>query len=153
MQRNKIIKQCPDINATNELGNILGQNLIGGEIIELRSDLGGGKTALVKAIVKGASSEDLVSSPSFTICNQYRAKDLTIYHYDFYRLSDPGIMKQELEENILDDSAVIIIEWPDLVEGVLPVDRLSIDIEVTSENSRQFKLLYTAKLDYIVEGI
>jgi tRNA threonylcarbamoyladenosine biosynthesis protein TsaE len=153
MDQNNLVKECEDLIATNILGQNLGRNLRGGEIIELSSDLGGGKTTLAKAIVEGAGSEDLVSSPSFTICNQYKAKDLTIYHYDFYRLNDPGIMKQELEENIQDDKAVIIIEWPGLVEGVLPKSRLSINIEVTGDDSRQFQLSYTSNIEYLVKDL
>src|ERR1700722_299415 len=88
------------LKATLVLGRTLGQNLKGGEAIELSSDLGGGKTALVKGLANGAGSQDLVSSPSFTICNQYNTPKFVIYHFDFYRLSDPGIIARELSEVI-----------------------------------------------------
>ncbi|HEY4964353.1 MAG TPA: tRNA (adenosine(37)-N6)-threonylcarbamoyltransferase complex ATPase subunit type 1 TsaE [Candidatus Saccharimonadales bacterium] len=153
MDQQFLVKECNDLNSTKLLGQTIGHNLRGGEIIELSSDLGGGKTTLVKAIVEGTGSEDLVSSPSFTICNQYRASNFTIYHYDFYRLTDPGIMKQELEENIADDRAVIIIEWPGIVEGVLPKNRLSIDIEVTGDDARKFHFTFNQDIEYLLKDV
>ena len=65
-------------------GQKIGQKLKGGEVFELISDLGGGKTTLTKSIVKGSKSSDQVSSPSFTICNEYKALKFTIYHFDFF---------------------------------------------------------------------
>jgi len=63
------------------------------EIIELRSDLGGGKTTFTQGLAAGAGSKDAVSSPTFTLKKIYRAGELHIYHYDFYRLNEPGILK------------------------------------------------------------
>ena len=144
---------CPNLEATIHFGNIFGGNLKGGEVIELSSDLGGGKTTLVKAIAEGAGSNDLVSSPSFTICNQYQTAEFTIYHFDFYRLTEPGIMKRELEEYIDDQKAVVIIEWPGLVEGVLPEYRASIAIDATGDSSRRFNISISDKQKYLIEGL
>ena len=106
---------------TLRIGNAIGANLKGGEIIELLSDIGGGKTTITKGIAEGAGSDDLVSSPSFTLCNEYQAKNFRMYHFDFYRLSEPGIIKQELQEVLEDSNRVILIEWPDTVENILPI--------------------------------
>lgn len=124
----------------------------GGELIELVSDLGGGKTAFVKGLAKGAGSNDTVSSPSFTISNQYTAGDLTLYHFDFYRLHEAGILEAELAELFTDPKAVVIIEWADIVEQVLPAERLTIHIRPTGETSRQLSLSYPEKLAYLLNG-
>jgi tRNA threonylcarbamoyladenosine biosynthesis protein TsaE len=131
----------------------LGSKLKGGEVLTFASDLGGGKTTLIKYIVAGSGSNELVSSPTFTICNTYKAKNFTIYHFDFYRLSDPGIMKRELAEVLEDEKTVVLIEWPEIIESVLDKNMVSIQIEVTAENSRKLKLIYPDNLDYLFEGI
>ncbi len=128
----------------------IGSKLRGGEVIELVSDLGGGKTAFVRGLAKGLGSLDQVRSPSFTISNQYRANTLTLYHFDFYRLSEPGIMRQELNEIIEDPQAVVAVEWAEIVESVLPTDRLTVSIKATGENSREFSIEYPEKLSYLL---
>ncbi|PIZ61832.1 tRNA (adenosine(37)-N6)-threonylcarbamoyltransferase complex ATPase subunit type 1 TsaE, partial [Candidatus Saccharibacteria bacterium CG_4_10_14_0_2_um_filter_52_9] len=87
----------------------------GGEVIVLTSDLGGGKTSFVRGLAAGMASHDLVHSPSFTLSNQYKAGDLTLCHFDFYRLNDPGIMRNELAEVLKDSQAVVAVEWADIV--------------------------------------
>lgn len=138
---------------TISLGHKIGANLRGGEIIELASDLGGGKTSLAKGIVKGAGSQDLVSSPSFTICNEYKCLKFKIYHFDFYRLSEPGIVRRELEEVMNNPSSVIILEWPEVVENVIPKEHIVIQIDSPGKNNRDLTIKYTKDLKYIVAGL
>ena len=141
------------LEATQKLSSKLGSRLKGGELIVLASDLGGGKTSLVKGLVSGAGSKDLVSSPSFTICNQYTTPELTIYHFDFYRLNDAGIIAKQLEEVNHDAEAVVVIEWPNIVISNLPEDRLTIELSVSGENSRVIKISYPDSLSYLVKGL
>lgn len=148
MQFNSVSPQ-----ASETLGAKIGQKLRGGEVIELVSDLGGGKTTFTRGLVQGTGSNNLVSSPTFTICNRYRAKQLTIYHFDFYRLSDAGLMEHELAEAFEDPNGVVVIEWSDVVAHVLLTKRLTIDITAKDEDSRQFKLTYPKSLEYLVEGL
>ncbi len=138
---------------TLKIGETIGNNLRGGEVIELISDLGGGKTTLTKGIAEGAGSKDNVHSPSFTIENEYTAKDLIIHHLDFYRLSNPGIMKDELIERLSDHRAVVVIEWADIVEDVLPRQRLVINFKTKSETARELQLNYAEQLEYLVNGL
>ncbi len=137
------------LEATNIFGQRLGSNLRGGEVIELKSDLGGGKTTLVKAIVAGTGSRDNVSSPSFGLINEYSTSKFKIYHLDFYRLTDPGIMEAEVKELIEDKSNVVIIEWADSIADFLPEQRLVIDIKVENENSRLLRIKYASELTYL----
>ncbi|HYH36104.1 MAG TPA: tRNA (adenosine(37)-N6)-threonylcarbamoyltransferase complex ATPase subunit type 1 TsaE [Candidatus Saccharimonadales bacterium] len=116
----------------------MGRELRGGEVIELLSDLGGGKTAFVRGLAKGAGSKDPVRSPSFTLSNQYNTGKLTLHHFDFYRLEEAGIMERELTEILQDPHAVVIVEWGGIAKAVLPPDRLTVRITPTSETSRQF---------------
>ena len=139
-----------DLESTLVLAAGIGSKLHGGEVIELISDLGGGKTAFVRGLAQGMGSSDHVRSPSFTLGNQYRAESLTLYHFDFYRLTQPGIMRQELAEIIEDPEAVVAVEWAEIVEAVLPAERLTITIKATGENSREFSIEYPEKLEYLL---
>jgi tRNA threonylcarbamoyladenosine biosynthesis protein TsaE len=135
--------------ATEKLGADIGACLKGGEVIELRSDLGGGKTTFVRGLARGAGSADPVGSPSFTISREYAAPNFTIHHYDFYRLAEPGLMAAELSEVLDDNKAVVIIEWADVAEDVLPKDRAIIAISTTGESERQFDVILPASLNYL----
>jgi tRNA threonylcarbamoyladenosine biosynthesis protein TsaE len=121
----------------------------GGEVIELVSDLGGGKTAFVRGLARGMGSHDTVHSPSFTLSNQYRAGKLTLYHFDFYRLKEAGIMREELAEILVDPQAVVVVEWADIVKNVLPAGKLTVHIKAPAENRRQLTFSYPHDLDYL----
>jgi tRNA threonylcarbamoyladenosine biosynthesis protein TsaE len=125
-------------NKMRTFGQALGLQLNGGEIIELIGDVGAGKTTLVKGIAIGLNITDNVQSPSFTINRVYEGRDsISLSHYDFYRLSDAGIMADELAEVINEPKIVTIIEWAEAVQNVLPADRLTINIIATGEDSRR----------------
>lgn len=120
-----------------DFGVRFGALLRGGEVIELIGDVGAGKTTLTKAIALGMGIVDDVQSPTFTISRVYQSpRGISLAHYDFFRLSDPGIMSMELAESTADASNVTIIEWAEIVAGVLPQDRLSITITTPTEESR-----------------
>lgn len=118
-------------------GAKLGALLRGGEVIELVGDVGAGKTTLTKGIAAGMGIDEDIQSPSFTISRVYDTPGgVNLAHYDFYRLQDAGIMADELHETIHDASTVTIIEWAEIVEDVLPSDRLDIRISSPSETTR-----------------
>ena len=120
-----------------QFGARLGALLAGGEAIELIGDVGAGKTTLTKGIAKGMGVDEDVQSPSFTISRVYDgANDLTLAHYDFYRLNDVGIMANELHETVRDTRTVTIIEWADIIKGILPEDHVSIRLASPTEESR-----------------
>ena len=139
-----------------ELGQSIGRQLKGGEVIELASDLGGGKTTFVRGLARGAGSDDHVSSPTFTISNQYKVNSKTklntIYHFDFYRLNEPGLIEHELKEAINNHSAVVI-EWPKVIKHVLPKDCLLIKIKHTPKQDRQVAISCPKALNYLIEII
>lgn len=122
-------------------GARLGAVMTGGEIVELVGDIGAGKTTLTKAIASGMGIVDDVGSPSYTLSQLYEAPHgLSLVHYDFYRLDDPGIMADELRETLADPRVTTVIEWGDIIAGVLPSDHLRVRITPTGETSRQLTL-------------
>lgn len=116
------------------------------------SDLGGGKTTFVRGLARGLGSRDPVRSPSFTISNEYRSKDLVLHHLDFYRLREPGIMRDELAEILIDPRAVVAIEWGSIIEDVLPKQRVEVSIKATGDNEREIVFKYPASLTYLMKN-
>lgn len=132
---------------TRKVGNSIGQQLKGGQVLELVGDVGSGKTTLVKGIAEGLGVKSIVSSPSFTICQQYTCRDnLLLMHYDFYRLKDAGIMLNELAGLAGDVNTVVVIEWGGIVEGVLPDDKITIKLDLVSEEARVITILGNLEL-------
>jgi tRNA threonylcarbamoyladenosine biosynthesis protein TsaE len=123
---------------TERLGEILGRALNDKEIIELRSDLGGGKTTFVKGLARGLGSKDNVNSPTFTLNRVYKGRGKhKVHHYDFYRLSDAGIMSEELAESLSDPNITTVVEWSDIVQDILPEERLTIEFKPVEDNPDQ----------------
>ncbi|MCA9327007.1 tRNA (adenosine(37)-N6)-threonylcarbamoyltransferase complex ATPase subunit type 1 TsaE [Candidatus Saccharibacteria bacterium] len=145
--------QSIDSASTEAFGERIGKYLKGGEVIELISDLGGGKTTLVRGIARGAGSTDTVSSPTFTVSKEYRADRFTIMHFDLYRLPEAGIIADELAEYIGDEQVVTIVEWADILQNVLPKERLTIRLTQTGEHTREVACIYPASLAYLLEEL
>lgn len=123
--------------ATRDLGRRIGAQLHGGEVFQLVGDVGAGKTTFVKGLAAGLEVDDEVQSPSFTISRVYDGRDeLQLVHYDFYRLTDPGIMANEVSEMVGDPQTITVIEWADIVEGVLPAEHYTITITAPTETTR-----------------
>lgn len=137
---------------TMELAARIGHRLRGGEVLELVSDLGGGKTTFVRGLARGLGSKDAVRSPSFTLGNEYRSEDLVLHHFDFYRLGEPGIMRQELAEVLADPKAAVVVEWGDIVEQALPDERLTVTIRATGTDGRQISLSCPKRLEYLIKN-
>lgn len=126
------------LEETLALGQAIGEILSGGEVFELIGDVGSGKTAFTKGLARGLGVDDDVQSPSFTISRVYDGREgLKLMHYDFYRLPDPGIMAYDIAEAATDPRAIVVVEWGETVESVLPPDRTIVTLEYgTKENER-----------------
>lgn len=144
---------CINSDATEKFGERLGQQLKGNEVIELISDLGGGKTTLVRGIARGAGSKDVVGSPTFMLSKVYKAPKFGIHHFDFYRLNEAGLIEHELHDILEDSKAVVIIEWGEVVQHVLPEKRLTVHINKTNQEGREIICDVPAELKYLVEPV
>ena len=136
---------------TEQLAEKLGAACRGGEVIELISDLGGGKTTFTRGLVRGIGSPDKVASPTFTISKVYDAGELQVHHFDFYRLQEAGIVADELAEVIDDPEAIVVVEWGDSVQHVLPEKRLAITFALTPEGNRDLTFTAPESLSYLIE--
>jgi tRNA threonylcarbamoyladenosine biosynthesis protein TsaE len=127
--------------AMQKFGQKLGLLLHGGMVLELVGDVGAGKTTLTKSIAGALGIEGPIQSPTFTICNRYQTPSgLQLAHYDFYRLAEAGIMREELGESLDDPNTITVIEWGDIVADILPKNRLTITITAPSETERMLNV-------------
>lgn len=147
----KVITKTAD--QTIDLGKKIGSKLRGGECIELISDVGGGKTTFVRGLAEGAGSKTHVSSPTFTISKVYKTPKFEIVHFDFYRLQEAGLIENEIEEAVYEPNTVIVVEWSDIIQHVLPEERLVIRITGLSPEKRRVELEASDELGYLLEGV
>lgn len=105
---------------TRAFGLELGASLRKGDIVALIGDLGTGKTALTKYIAEGLGIRETITSPTFTIVQEYRQGRLPLYHFDVYRIGDPEEMYDLGYEEYFYGDGVCVIEWADLIEELLP---------------------------------
>ena len=138
---------------TEQLAHSIGAALRGGEIIELVSDLGGGKTTFTRGLAAGAGSTDTVASPTFTVSKVYKAPKFEMHHFDFYRLADAGLVAHELHDLLGDPAVVVVVEWGGIVQDVMPDDKIVITITKTGETARKLHITYPKHYAYVVEDI
>ena len=120
-----------------EYGKKLAQSLQAPQVLELLGDVGAGKTTFVRGLAKGLDIKEPVTSPSFTISKTYAFNHGVLIHYDFYRLNDPGLMSEDLEESINNPNAITIVEWGASVNDILPENHTIITINYNDDNSRE----------------
>lgn len=116
-----------------------------GGLICLLGNVGAGKTTLVKFIAKALNIKETVTSPSFVILNEYHSGDLSLYHFDLYRLETEGVktILEELREYSESPDSLTIVEWAEFSHEELPQEKLEICLEYVDENSRHF--IFSAK--------
>lgn len=132
-----------EINSTEEMidfGREIGSSLEGGSVLELVGDVGAGKTTFTKGLALGLGILETVQSPTFTISRVYEGDNLTLSHYDFYRLNDYGIMKMELAENLSNPQNITVAEWAGELADILPEKHLRLIFESISEDKRLVKI-------------
>lgn len=134
-------RTIPTTEDMRAFGAQIGGLCTGGEVIELIGDIGAGKTTFTKGLAQGMGIEEEVQSPTFTISRVYQTEQNTLLaHYDFYRLSDPGIMRDELAESVGDPRTVTVIEWAEGVKDVLPPDTIKLSFRTLMNECREVTL-------------
>ncbi len=124
---------------TRRIGMRLGAVLQAGDLICLQGDLGAGKTTFVQGIAQGWGSLDSVSSPTFILVNIYRRNDQAqLFHMDAYRLdSTPEAEELDLDSTLAEGA--LIVEWPERMAGLIPAERLWVNLEHIADAEREMK--------------
>lgn len=121
---------------TEAIGEMLGKTLHGGTVIAYRGGLGMGKTAFTRGLARGLGYAGRVTSPTFTIVNEYSGK-IPLFHFDMYRLPDSDALFDIGWEDYLDRGGVCAVEWSENVADALPEDTLWVTIaRGTEDNDR-----------------
>lgn len=126
---------APTVEDTRAIGAALAPLLEAGDAVALTGELGAGKTTFVQGVARGLGVTGTVGSPTFTLVREYHGR-LTVQHADVYRLDRvQDVLDLGFEE--MTDDAVLIVEWGDAVEGLLPAEHLSIELTVPGEDERR----------------
>ncbi len=129
-----------DLKATQEFAIKFASKLKEGDVVLLKGDLGAGKTTFVKFVVSSLGGNDLVTSPTFTLLNEYNAK-FKIFHFDMYRLKNSEEAYQAgLDEVLRDKTGICFVEWPENVREILPKKCIKINISLGENGERIFEV-------------
>ncbi len=124
---------------TRRIGMRLGGLLAAGDLVCLQGELGAGKTTLAQGVAQGWGALDAVSSPTFVLVNVYRrAGDARFFHMDAYRI-ESAPEGEELDLDAMLGEGPLLIEWAERLEGILPAERMWIQLEHVSEEHRQMR--------------
>ena len=124
---------------TLELGKKMGEQAVPGTVYTLTGELGTGKTVFTQGFAEGLGISEPVSSPTFTILQEYDSGRLPFYHFDVYRISDVEEMEEIGYEDYIYGEGVCLIEWADLSEELLPGQRCRIVIEKDLEKGFDYR--------------
>ena len=135
MKTTKISIDLEDEKATAALGSRLAALLRADDVVRLSGDLGAGKSTLARGAIAALTGTKDAPSPTFTFVETYEAQNLTLWHFDLYRLEQPGDVWELGLEEALEDGAVLI-EWPERIEGVLGDEGLVIRLDIAGAARR-----------------
>lgn len=124
---------------TFTIGEKLGRTAAAGQLFTLAGDLGAGKTVLTQGVAKGLGIEEPVNSPTFTIVQVYEGGRMPLYHLDVYRIGDISEMDEIGYEDYFYGEGLCIIEWAELIQGLLPEKCTEIRIEKDPEKGFDYR--------------
>ena len=130
------------LDQIEEASNFVLENASSKTIL-FEGEMGAGKTTLIKELVKKLGSQDIVSSPTFSLVNEYEADNDTIYHFDLYRVNDEEELYNFGIETYIYNDKYVLVEWPDLLKPMLQGGFTILKFETTNNNSRRINLINT----------
>ncbi|GBC86935.1 tRNA threonylcarbamoyladenosine biosynthesis protein TsaE [bacterium HR12] len=132
----EVLLEAPTAEDTRAIGSALADLLRPGDALALTGELGAGKTTLVQGIARGLGYAGAVVSPTFTLVREYRGR-LRLYHVDVYRLERVQDAIDLAFEEMLDGDGVLVVEWGDAVEQLLPPEHLLVELTVPGPDERR----------------
>ena len=144
----RIISKNPE--HTKSLGKTLSAHLFPGAIVCLSGDLGAGKTAFVQGIGEGLGIQEHITSPTYTIINEYYSGSIPLYHFDVYRLGSPEEVLELGCDEYFFGEGISVIEWADNIVDMIPDERIWISINLR-DNPEEREIIYKADGDVYQE--
>ncbi len=133
--------EIDSLDGLKEVAEEVINGLNGRNVVAFCGAMGAGKTTLISAIMEYLGSHDTVTSPTFALVNQYNtANDEAVYHFDFYRINRIEEVFDMGYEEYFYSGDLCLIEWPELIEDLLPEDAMVVRIEVLSPTERRFTI-------------
>ena len=130
------------VEETEQIAAEIASKLGKGSVLALYGEMGAGKTAFVRGLVKALCPEclPLVHSPTFAIVNEYAGKEVTVYHFDLYRITDEDDLYSTGYFEWLGGDGIVVTEWSELIESAIPETALRLKIEKGNDTERRFVL-------------
>lgn len=125
---------------TEAIAKEFAKELNAGDVIAYRGGLGAGKTAFTRGLAVGLCLDAEVSSPTFALVHEYVGKELTLYHFDMYRINDFNDLYSTGYFDYLDLNQILAIEWSENIDGILEEKTIYIDIQTIDENTRKITI-------------
>jgi tRNA threonylcarbamoyladenosine biosynthesis protein TsaE len=126
---------------TSQAGRVLAGKLTGGGCVALYGELGAGKTSFVRGLAEGLGLKARVTSPTFTIVNEYLG-DIPLFHFDLYRLKSGDELFEIGWDDYLARGGIIAAEWSENAKDAFPADTVRVYIEKTGDNSRRIEIIF-----------
>lgn len=152
---NSYKKVCYSMDDTRELAKRFAKLAKDGCFVNLFGDIGAGKTAFVRLVAEALDIKEKITSPSFTILNEYHTGEIPIYHFDLYRLEHVGIktITDELRE-YSEGKNLTFVEWAEFSQGEVPFDRIEINVTYDDDDNRCYEFKAIGDKDKeIIEGL
>lgn len=115
----------------------IGMLLHGGDVVAYRGGLGAGKTTFTRGLASGMGLPDEVFSPTFALVNEYRGENITMYHFDMYRIMNAEVLETTGFYDYMTEDSVIVCEWTENIEGCLPKNAVNITIKHLGDDLRE----------------
>ena len=130
---------CKNLEQTQAFAESFCQSLAGGDVVVLSGDLGAGKTTFTKFVGKSMGIKEPITSPTYTLLNEYDGNDLKLYHFDMYRIDDlDEVLETGVTEYFGKQNGVCIIEWAENIKPLLPKKLTKITISKVDDTTRKF---------------
>lgn len=142
-----MIKEVFSEKETQNFAMEIAKNVKKGDIYCLCGELGAGKTNFSKAFAKGLGIKEEITSPTFTIVNEYRENDISLFHFDVYRINDIEELYEIGYEEYFFSNGVCLIEWAELIKEIIPQNAIWINIKKNIEKGENYRIIEVIKIE------